>query len=157
MVENMLKDKPLPTGQVLENVGYSQTLAEQPSRIIEAPGFQEALAETGLKNALIAKGITPEKIAEKIDVLLEAKKPIYEEVDGEMQHVGDEVDFTAVDKGLKHATAIYGVLGDAKPPVTVQTYNFIFSPEVQAEVREMEAKIKARLVKPIEPPHVQTT
>lgn len=135
-MENLLKDKPLPIGEVLENVGYSQTLSEQPNRIIQTPGFQEALADIGLKQALINKGINPEKIAEKIDILLNAT-----------DEKGNK-DYTAIDKGLKHATSIYGIVDPTEKPKIQNTYNFIFQPENQADIKLLEDKIKARLIQP---------
>lgn len=101
-------------------------------RIIEAID----IARISLKEALINKGITPNKIADKVNVLLNAKD------------IKGQTDFTAIDKGLKHATAIYGIEDPNNKPPTQNTYNFLFSPEVQADVKELEAKIKARLVKP---------
>lgn len=90
-------------------------------------GYKEALAETGLLEALKNQGINPAKIASKIDYLLNAD------------------DYNAVDKGLKHATAIYGVI-DEKPKGTTNTYNFLFSPEVQNEIRNIDNIIKQRLI-----------
>lgn len=134
-MQNLLKDKPLSTGQVLENVGYGE-IAQDPQRITESEGFKQALSETGLKKALEAEGINPHKIAEKINVLLNA-------VDKE-----GTSDYTAIDKGLKHATAIYGITDEAPKTNSANTYNFIFSPQVQSEVKAMEDKIKAMLIKP---------
>lgn len=131
-MENQLSDHPLPTGQVLENVSYGK-ISGQPSRILDSQGFKTALADFGLREALLAKGINGEKIAEKISVLLEAKG------------LTDQPDFTAIDKGLKHATAIYGI--DPEIPKTKgNTYNFIFSSAVQAKVHEAEDQI-ANLLK----------
>ena len=91
------------------------------------------IIQTTLKQALIDKGITPEKIASKIDELLEAK--------------GDDR-YTIIDKGLKHATNIYGITDDPSKDKDKQsnTYNFIFSPENQADIKAIEERIKARLV-----------
>lgn len=131
-MENLLKDKPESTGVVLEKVGYAEGLAEQPNRILQSEGFQTALAETGLREALIAEGINPKKIAEKVNVLLNAKD------------VKGQSDFTAIDKGLKHATAIYGIVPEGDKPKG-NTYNFIFSESVQKEIRKNEEVIKALL------------
>lgn len=106
----------------------------------------EAERET-LKSALVKQGITPERIAEKIDVLLEAKKPVYEKNDdGQFENVGDEIDFTAVDKGLKHAKEIYGIEDLDIKPKSNNTYNFIFNADTQKEIKAMEEIIKARLI-----------
>lgn len=146
VVLNELSDSPLPTGQVLESVGYG-TIVQDPQRITESRGFKTALSELGLKEALVAQGINPEKIAEKIDVLLEAKKITYRRNEyGELEENGIEIDFTAVDKGLKHATAIYGIVPD-KPPETKNIYNFIFDPGVQTQVDAINENIKNLLTR----------
>lgn len=101
------------------------------------PRIQAAILETQktLKQALIENGVTPEYIAKKVNVLLTAT-----DKDGNQ-------DFTAVDKGLKHATNIYGVEDPAdKPKSSNTTYNFIFSPEVQENIKHMEVKIKEQLL-----------
>lgn len=134
-MENLLFDKPESKGEVLKSVGYGTGLQNQPQRVLESEGFKEALAEIGLKEALISEGITPEKIAEKINVLLDAKGLL------------DIPDYTAVDKGLKHATAIYGITEDKPKSNSTNTYNFIFSPETQKDVKEIENRIKQRLIK----------
>ena len=54
-------------------------------------------------------------------------------------------DYTAIDKGLKHATSIYGVV-DPQKSEGGNTYNFLFSPETQADIKALEDKIKARLL-----------
>lgn len=92
-----------------------------------------------LKQALIDKGITEDYLAKKVETLLEAK-------DSEGQ-----TDFTAVDKGLKHAASFYGVETEPDKPKSGNTYNFLFSPENQADIKAIEDKIKQRLIKP----HVQ--
>lgn len=89
-----------------------------------------------LKQALIDRGIDEDKIARKVDVLLEA-------IDEE-----GKPDYVAIDKGLKHATVLHGVFdpGDV-PQGNRNTYNFIFSGEVQGKVREIEGHIKDLLTK----------
>ena len=132
IVENLLSDNPLPTGQVLESVSYGK-ISKQPSRVLESEGFKTALAETGLREALIAQGINPQKIAEKVDVLLNAKN-------------GEKDDYTAIDKGLKHATAIYGITEDKPQEGSRNTYNFIFAPQTQEKIRQMDNEIKNLLI-----------
>ncbi len=90
-----------------------------------------------LKEALERVGVTPEKIAKKVNVLLTAKDP-----DG-------NPDFKAIDKGIAHATKIRGDVND-QPPIapTHATYNFLFSKEVQSEVAQIEARIKQKLIGP---------
>ncbi len=81
-----------------------------------------------LKSALEKQGITPEKIAIKVDKLLDSEDP------------------NAIDKGLKHATSIYGVIDPQESNKGGNTYNFIFSKEVQEDVKEIESRIKAKLL-----------
>ncbi len=135
-MQNLLSDQPVSTGQVLENMGYSKGITETPSMVINTPSFQQALQEVGLKEALIAAGVDSKKIAEKVNLLLEAKDK--EGVD----------DFNTIDKGLRHATAIHGVLDlGIRNPQQINTYNFIFSADVQSEVKKLEDAIKAKLIK----------
>lgn len=153
IVENLLSKKPLPTGQVLESVGYSPQQAEMPNRIVLSDGVQNALADTGLKSALLRQGINPDKIAEKIGVLLHATKPIqkFSHETGETELLGETPDYQAIDKGIAHATKIYGILDDTPKSQSTTTYNFIFSDEVRERVKVIDAEIKDMLTKP----HVQ--
>jgi hypothetical protein len=132
VVKNLLSKAPVPTKTVLVNVGYGQ-IVQDPQRITGSDGFQQALQEIGLKEALIKQGINPKKIAEKISVLLEAKDN------------DEKPDTNAIDKGLKHATAIYGIDSDQPKNPTGNTYNFIFSPEVQNRIRQTDEEIKKLL------------
>lgn len=133
IVKNLLSDEPKPTGQILENIGYSKGVTETPKMVLETEGFKTALAETGLREALIAQGINPQRIAEKVDVLLNAKN-------------GEKDDYTAIDKGLKHATAIFGITEDKPQEGSRNTYNFIFAPQTQEKIRQMDNEIKNLLI-----------
>lgn len=101
------------------------------------------IGQETLKSALQKQGVTPEKLAKKVDELLEAKRSTL---------FGQFPDYQAIDKGLKHATNIYGVEDPDQKPKNNTTYNFIFSAETQARVKKMEDEIKSQLIKP----HVQT-
>jgi phage terminase small subunit len=92
------------------------------------------IQQKSLKEALLAEGITPEYLAGKVNVLLQAKN-------------GDNPDVNAIDKGLKHATNIYGIENIEDKPKVNNTYNFIFSEEVQQQVRIANEIIKAKLIK----------
>jgi len=96
-------------------------------KIIEAIELEEETLRSALKN----RGITPAKIARKIDQLLEGE------------------DSNSVDKGLKHALNIYGV-EEINKPQTNNVYNFLFNTQAQEEIKVLEDKIKERLrnVKP---------
>ncbi len=99
------------------------------SRLIENDSIANAIEvkRKTLKEALIEQGIDEKKIALKVDELLNNEDP------------------NAIDKGLKHATNIYGVV-DPQKQETGNTYNFLFSPETQADIKLLEDKIKARLL-----------
>lgn len=101
------------------------------SELLTFPNVREAIEieRSTLKSALEKQGVTPEKIARKVDELLDNKDP------------------NAIDKGLKYATNIYGVDTEPEKKQGGNTYNFIFSPEVQGQVKEIEAKIKEQLIK----------
>lgn len=99
------------------------------------PSIQHAIEvkRKSLKEALIAQGITEVYLADRVGVLLKATN-----------EKGQE-DYTAIDKGLKHATSIYCVV-DPQKSEGGNTYNFLFSPETQADIKALEDKIKARLL-----------
>lgn len=84
-----------------------------------------------LKEALIEEGITEKYLAQKVNVLLTA-------VDKE-----GNTDYTAVDKGLKHATNIYGIedIND-KPKPKDNVYNFFFEPTFQQNIRNYDENFK---------------
>lgn len=107
---------------------YAHVKAE---RLLQKPEVVLAVEEKklSLREALEKRGITGEKIAEKVGLLLDAKK-------------GARPDYTAIDKGLSHATRIHGIdeEGSNKQPST--TYNFIFSGDVREKVRVIDAEIK---------------
>lgn len=108
------------------------------SEYLQKPAIAQAVEtkRKSLKQALINKGIDEDKIAEKVGVLLEAK-------DSEGNN-----DYTAIDKGLKHATVIHGVVDPADAPRTQNTYNVIFSAPIQEKVRIIEGEIKDILIQP---------
>lgn len=120
------------TKAVMNNYNVKDSIVAKSiaSENLTKPYIQEALEieQLTLKSALKKQGVTPEKIALKIDQLL------------------DSDDDASVDKGLKHATNIYGVEDLDQKPKTNTTYNFIFNSEAQAEIKTMEAKIKERLI-----------
>lgn len=139
--DHIFVEKVVETGNITKSVqeGYGienpRYAAVKGQRLITKDNIMNAIEvkrET-LKSALEKEGITPVYLAKKVNVLLNA-------VDKE----GIE-DYTAIDKGLKHATNIYGIENMEDKPKTQNTYNFIFNPETQAEVKLIEDRIKARL------------
>ena len=123
IVENLQSATPIPTGQVLESVGYGFGLANSPHRVLEGDGFKQALREMGLTEELVTTSLV-EDIKEKPQARL-----------GE----------------LRLAAEILGInKREDAPPAPSQggnTYNFLFSPESRAEVAALEERIKARLLK----------
>ena len=143
VVLNAISDKPISNGAILKSVGYGFGFSNSPHRVLQSEGFQDALKESGLLGALKKQGINPARIAKKIDVLLDAKrKTIRDGTEFE------EDDYQAIDKGIKHATSIYGIVDDKDRAGVKNTYNFIFSPEVQDRVRVINDDIKNLLTNP---------
>ena len=70
---------------------------------------------------------------------MEASKPIFKNDNstGEIEQVGEEIDYTAIDKGLKHATNIYGI-EDLDKPKSTNVYNFIFNEQFREKVKPLE-------------------
>lgn len=119
LVINELADKPKHIKEVLESVGYPTSTAEsQAKRVIAQKGVQEEIKT--MAQALEAQGINSIKIAEKIEVLLNAETPIYKNNNetGEVEHVGDKPDYQAVDKGISHALKI-GIGGGYAPEKSI--------------------------------------
>lgn len=102
--------------------------------------------EISLKEALLQQGITPSKIATKVNVLLDAEKKIYRNnmKTGKIEEVGSEPHHEAIDKGLKHATAIFGVIDPGSSP-SLNTYNFFINPVTRKKIEEVEDDIKQSL------------
>lgn len=135
-------DKVVDTGKLtksaqeaykLDNARYATQKAQ---RLIAKDSIINAInvkRET-LKSALELKGITPEKIADKINVLLDA----------EDLETGKK-DYTAIDKGLKHAKEIYGVEDSEKPKDNV--YNFFFEPTFQQNIKNYDENFKNQILK----------
>ena len=100
------------------------------------PSITEAIEikRKSLKEALFEEGIDEKKIAEKVGVLLEAR-----------DDKGNK-DYTAIDKGLKHATNIYGVENPEDKPKINATYNFIFNSETQEKIKIINEEIKNKLL-----------
>lgn len=86
-----------------------------------------------LKQALVDAGINEDYLAQKVNVLLTATDE------------KGKTDFTAVDKGLKHALAINGVTPEEDRPKG-NTYNILFNTQVQADIKKIDDVIKAQLI-----------
>lgn len=116
IVENLTKAKPDNTGKVLEMVGYGKII-QDPKRITESVGFKVALAELGLTEDLITTSLV-------------------EDIENKPQHRIQE---------LKLGAEILGMVKREEPNRTNEsknTYNFIFSQNVQEKVRAIDSEIK---------------
>lgn len=122
------------------------------SDLLTDPDVQETVVREvqSLKDALVEHGITPEVIAQKVDVLLSATKKVYRNnmKTGKIELVGEEPNHDAIDKGLKHAKEIYGVktgddIPDNRPNVV---YNFFLNKDLKKKVEVVEGEIKQTLL-----------
>ena len=117
---------------------------------LQKPTIVEAIEtkRMSLREALVEQGITEKRIAEKIDVLLNAEKKTFRNnvSTGEIEEIGCETDYAAVDKGLKHATAIYGITPEGPTNQLNVTYNFLFSADTQNRIKAINEEIKAKLI-----------
>ena len=119
-------DRYLETGNAKQSAiiaGFSEEYAS-----VITTRFPDKVRES-LTDALESKGITSERIAEKIEVLLEASTPIYKNnnATGEIEHIGDKPDYIAVDKGITHAIKI-GIGGGYAPEKHIVA-NMVFKNE----------------------------
>lgn len=120
------------TKAVQESYGIkdSNVAANKGSRLLRKANIEGEIEveRISLKQALINEGITPNYIASKVNTLLKNKDP------------------NAIDKGLKHTMNVYGITDTDDKPKISNTYNFIFNADTQKEIKEMEDKIKNRLI-----------
>lgn len=119
-MENLQAVSPLPVGTVLESSGYTEKTALTPNVVIESIGFKQALRDLGLTEELITSSLVS-------DIKSKPEKRIQE---------------------LKLGAEILGMVKreDEQPKGINNTYNFLFSPEVQNEIRNIDNIIKQRLI-----------
>jgi len=156
LIENVLSDKPKTLKELVVSSGYDETTAiKQVPAVINQKGVQEVIKrETDLMlDALKKKGVTSEYVADRIKVLLDAKKIIkVAGKDGEMQIISEEDNYQAIDKGISHV-AKFGLGGGYKTNddgVSTQQniqVNIFNTPEVKEIVADFEAKLKEQLSK----------
>lgn len=120
IVENLQKDSPEDLGVILENIGYSKSIALNPQMVTESIGFKKALRDLGLTEQFITSSLVDDIKAKPADRLGE----------------------------LKLGAEILGMKSDEEKPKEKGTnvYNFFFSKEIQQDVKQIEDKIKAKLV-----------
>lgn len=119
-MENSIIDTPIPRGEVLASIGYSQGITETPSIVTESLGFKQALRDLGLTEELITSSLVQ-------DIKAKPEKRIQE---------------------LKLGAEILGMVKreDEQVKTASNTYNFLFSPEVQANIKAIDNQIKEQLV-----------
>jgi len=120
-VDNFLSGKPISTGSMLKSVGYGTGLQNQPARVLESVGFKQAIRDMGLTEELITTSLVE-------DIKNKPQKRVAE---------------------LKLGSEILGIVrNDEKPPSEQKnTYNFIFSQEVQSKVHDINEEIKKTLTR----------
>jgi phage terminase small subunit len=118
------------------NVKDSMVAASVATENLRKPYITEAIEvkRKSLKQALIDKGITEDYLADKVNILLQA-------TDKE-----GKPDTNAVDKGLKHATNIYGVEDASEKPKT-NIYNFFTNPTFQQNIKNYDENFKNEFIK----------
>lgn len=99
-----------------------------------------------LKDALEHKGIDSAKIASKINELLEAKTVITKNnvTTGEVEIIREQPDYTAIDKGIRHAIQVRGDYAPEKHQNTNVNINGTLSDEA---IRIAEEELKRRKLK----------
>jgi len=119
VVENKLSAHPVSTRQILENAGYGSSLQNSPQRVLASTGFKQALNDLGLTEELITSSLVDD---------IEAKPE---------KRLGE----------LKLGAEMLGMVrNEEKPPSdSKNTYNFIFSDEVQSRVKDINDNIKKLL------------
>jgi hypothetical protein len=106
---------------VLASVGYGK-IVQDPKRIIESVGFKKALREMGLTEELITMSLVD-------DIKAKPERRVQE---------------------IKLGAEILGMVKREDEPVkatTSNTYNFLFSSETRERVQQLDAEIKANLIK----------
>jgi len=122
--KNLAKDNPASIGVVLKSVGYGFGLQNSPKRVLESQGFKQAIRNLGLTEEFITTALVDDLKAKPANRIQELK--LGAEILGMVKRE-DESD---------------------KPKAQNTTYNFIFSPENQADIKIIEEKIKQRLINP---------
>lgn len=118
VAENLRSERPLPTGQVLEKVGYG-TIVQDPQRITQSIGFKQAIRELGLTEELITTALVNDIESKPANRIQELK-------------LGSEI------LGMSDNDEVPKEKGN-------NVYNFFFNKEIQDDVHLLEEKIKAKL------------
>lgn len=120
VIENLQVDNPQTMAAILEKSGYSPKTALTPKTATDTPGFKQALYDLGLTEELITSSLVE-------DIKLKPQQRIQE---------------------LKLGAELLGMVKreDEQIRNTNNTYNFLFSADVQANIRAIDNKIKEQLI-----------
>jgi len=108
VVKNLTSEANDNAQQMLEKAGYSETVTKSPGIILNSEGVQkevEKIKETMLE-AFERKGITPAKVADKVNALLEAQRVVRAYRNGELEFEMSREDYPAISKGIDYALKI---------------------------------------------------
>lgn len=119
VIENLKKENPKGLGEILENIGYSPSIALNPQMVTESVGFKQALRDLGLTEELITNSLVE-------DIKLKPQNRVQE---------------------IKLGAEILGMKIDDKVPEknNGNTYNIFFNKEIQEDVQRLENVIKNKL------------
>ena len=119
MVKNGERAKPLTQKQVMVDVGYGK-ISKHPRKVMESIGYMQAIRDLGLTEDLVVSSL-------------------YEDIQKKPQNRVKE---------LTLASSILGMIKreEVLDKPTNTTYNFLFSAETQASIKDIEDKIKERLL-----------
>lgn len=114
-----MKDSPKDLGVILEDIGYSKSIALNPQMVLESKGFKQAVRDLGLTEDFITSSLVE-------DIKAKPKNRLGE---------------------LRLGSEILGMSDNEERPKEKGTnvYNFFFTKEIQQEVALLDDKIKERL------------
>ena len=119
VAKNIQAKKPLNKRELLESVSYGK-IAKQPQRIFEGKGYLQAIRDLGLTEELVTTSL-------------------YEDIQKKPQNRVKELTLASNILGMvKHE--------EQKQAPTNATYNFLFNETTQKQIKDIEDKIKQRLL-----------
>jgi len=108
VVKNLTGEANDNAQEMLEKAVYSETVAKSPGIVLQSSGVKEEvekIKETMLE-AFERKGITPAKVADKVNALLEAQRVVRAYRHGELEFEMSREDYHAISKGIDYALKV---------------------------------------------------